>query len=78
MTATKVAAPKKKDAAKKKAPKEACAFCGKPISPDFGTATCANCGERKCVEFCIPGGDQTICVDCDEGPGDEAEEEAAD
>lgn len=52
---------------KDKAP-ETCASCSAPISPSFGTAACLSCEQTKCVEFCIPGGQGTFCVDCE---GDE-------
>lgn len=44
-----------------------CDFCGDPIDPKYGTTTCAQCGEEKCVESCIPGGNRTICDQCEEG-----------
>ena len=45
---------------------EVCDFCGMPIDEDWGAAVCMKCGDRKCVENCIPGGNRTICVECEE------------
>ena len=42
-----------------------CDFCGKDTAK-FGTATCPRCGQVKCVENCIPGGNRTVCVSCEE------------
>lgn len=56
----------KKKAAKKKAEPLLCENCGEPIDPKFGVATCSDCGNEKCVEFCIPGGNRTLCLDCED------------
>lgn len=42
-----------------------CDGCGVEISENYGTCVCVKCGEKKCVENCIPGGRGTQCVDCD-------------
>lgn len=57
---------KKPEPKKSKSPIKTCDFCGEPITPDYGTAVCVKCGEAKCVQFCIPGGNRTKCVECEE------------
>jgi hypothetical protein len=43
-----------------------CDYCGAFIKPEFGEAVCISCGETRCVEFCIPGGNRTECTECEE------------
>ena len=45
---------------------ETCDCCGDLIDPKFGVAKCTQCGEEKCVESCIPGGNRTMCTECEE------------
>lgn len=51
-----------------------CDNCGMPVSSEFGTVACSDCGDERCVEFCIPGGVGTECVDC-EGMDDDEDDE---
>ena len=44
---------------------EKCYFCGQDTTK-FGTATCSRCSAVKCVENCIPGGNRTLCLSCEE------------
>jgi hypothetical protein len=44
---------------------EECDFCGSESKP-YGFTLCVRCGERKCVENCVPGGNRTACTDCEE------------
>ncbi len=43
-----------------------CPSCGDTINPSYGTSVCPQCGGTKCGEFCIPGGNRTLCVNCEE------------
>ena len=44
---------------------EKCNFC-EADTAKFGVATCPRCGQAKCVENCIPGGNRTLCLSCEE------------
>ena len=43
-----------------------CLFCGDLVNPDYGMCTCPECNREKCVESCIPGGVNTLCISCEE------------
>jgi hypothetical protein len=45
--------------------KAKCERCGSDTKK-YGTATCVECGANVCVEECIPGGNRTMCVQCEE------------
>lgn len=42
-----------------------CEFCGTNTA-EFGVMKCPICGKTKCVEVCIPGGNNTKCIECEE------------
>lgn len=42
-----------------------CESCGANTA-NYGVMRCNECGETKCVEFCIPGGANTKCLACEE------------
>jgi len=45
-----------------------CAFC--LHFAEMGFEDCVQCGERMCVDQCIPGGRGTKCVSCEEEDGE--------
>lgn len=43
-----------------------CGTCDRPVEVEYGLGVCPKCGVLQCVEFCIPGGNNALCVSCEE------------